>query len=82
MNVLLASSRISILILILILEVLTVWVALVDATPENGCMQMVKGGHASGKTGSHTIGTTTSTWYTELGEDPNPAPNLYSYLKL
>lgn len=28
--------------------VLTVWVALVDATPENGCMQMVRGAHKSG----------------------------------
>jgi len=43
-------------------QVLTVWVALVEATPENGCMQFVKGGHRTGKTGSHTIGTTTATW--------------------
>ena len=38
-------------------QVLTVWVALVDATVENGCMQMVRGGHRSGKTARHTIGT-------------------------
>lgn len=31
---------------------LTVWVALVDATKENGCMQMLKKGHQSGKTAS------------------------------
>lgn len=50
-------------------EVLTVWVALVDASIENGCMQFVKGGHKSGLTASHTIGSTTSTWYTELSEE-------------
>jgi len=50
-------------------KVLTVWCALVDAFPENGCMQMVKGGHISGKTADHTIGSTTSTWYTELTEE-------------
>jgi hypothetical protein len=49
-------------------RVLTVWVALVDADVENGCMQFVRAGHASGKTAPHTIGTTTSTWYTELSE--------------
>lgn len=32
-------------------------------------MQMMKGGHKLGKTASHTIGTTTSTWYTEVSED-------------
>ena len=47
---------------------LTVWVSLVDATRENGCLQFVRGGHKSGKTARHTIGTTTSTWYTELDE--------------
>ena len=50
-------------------KVLTVWAALVDATVENGCMQMMKGAHACGKTASHTIGTTTSTWYTEVSEE-------------
>eukprot|EP00658_Telonema_sp_P-2_P010493 TRINITY_DN13954_c0_g1_i3.p1 TRINITY_DN13954_c0_g1~~TRINITY_DN13954_c0_g1_i3.p1 ORF type:complete len:390 (-),score=92.31 TRINITY_DN13954_c0_g1_i3:83-1252(-) len=49
-------------------RVLTFWVALVDATVENGCMQMIRGGHRSGRTGTHTIGTTTSTWYTEMDE--------------
>ena len=49
-------------------HVITVWVSLVDATIENGCMQFVRGGHASGKTAAHTIGTTTRTWYTELSE--------------
>eukprot|EP01051_Picozoa_sp_SAG22_P000907 SAG22_NODE_30_length_28348_cov_12.488584_4_plen_452_part_00 len=49
-------------------QVLTVWVALVDANRQNGCMQMLKKGHASGKTASHTIGTSTATWYTEATE--------------
>ena len=46
----------------------TVWVAFVDATVENGCMQMIKGGHKKGKTATHTVGTTSSTWYTEVSE--------------
>ena len=50
-------------------KVLTVWAALVDAFPENGCMQMVKGGHKKGVTADHTIGSTTSTWYTEVSEE-------------
>lgn len=29
-------------------------------------MQFVRGGHRSGRTARHTIGTTTPTWYTEL----------------
>jgi len=49
-------------------EVLTVWFSLVDATVENGCLQMVKGAHKSGKTATHTVVTTTSTWYTEVDE--------------
>ena len=31
-------------------------------------MEMMKGGHKSGKTATHTIGTSTSTWYTEVSE--------------
>ena len=31
-------------------------------------MQIVKGGNKTGKTAKHTIGTTTSTWYTEISE--------------
>jgi hypothetical protein len=50
-------------------RVLTVWVALVDATTENGCMEMMKAGHKTGKTATHTIGTSTSTWYTEVSEE-------------
>eukprot|EP00041_Stephanoeca_diplocostata_P030762 m.939477 g.939477 ORF g.939477 m.939477 type:complete len:270 (+) comp23823_c1_seq31:85-894(+) len=50
-------------------KVITIWVALVDATVENGCMQMVKGGHRKGETASHTIGSSTTTWYTEMSED-------------
>jgi hypothetical protein len=50
-------------------HVITVWVSLVDATAENGCMQFVRGAHASGRTARHTVGTTTRTWYTELSEE-------------
>jgi hypothetical protein len=49
-------------------HVMTVWVSLVDATRENGCMQFVRGAHKSGRTARHTIGTTTRTWYTEVSE--------------
>ena len=48
--------------------VVTVWIALVDANVTNGCLQVIRGGHLSGKTATHTIGTTTRTWYTELDE--------------
>lgn len=47
---------------------LTIWTPLVDATVENGCMQVVKGAHVTGKTAKHTVGTTTNSWYTELSE--------------
>lgn len=50
-------------------HVMTVWVSLVDAKIENGCMQYVRGAHYSGKTARHTIGTSTSTWYTELSKE-------------
>ncbi len=49
-------------------HVITVWVSLVDASVANGCMQFVRGGHRSGNTARHTIGSTTRTWYTELSE--------------
>ena len=49
-------------------QILTVWVALVDATVGNGCLEFVRGAHRTGRTASHTIGTTTATWYTELDE--------------
>ena len=46
------------------------WVPLQDVREAlgNGCMQFVEGGHQTGKTARHTIGTSTSTWYTELEE--------------
>jgi len=50
-------------------NVMTVWVALVDATKENGCMQFVRAAHRSGKVANHTIGSSTTTWYTELAEN-------------
>eukprot|EP00941_MAST-03F_sp_MAST-3F-sp1_P002569 g2569.t1 len=59
-------------------HVLTVWVALVDSSTENGCMQYIKGGHLSGKTARHVIGKSTTTWYTEL--DMNTvATDLFDY---
>jgi len=49
--------------------VITFWISLVDANRENGCMQFIRGGHQSGITATHSIGTTTKTWYTELSEE-------------
>ncbi len=43
-------------------HIVTGWIALVDATVENGCMQFLRRGNASGRTARHTIGTTTATW--------------------
>merc|ERR1712137_627422 len=39
-----------------------------DSTVNNGCMQFVRGGHRTGHVARHTIGTSTTTWYTELSE--------------
>ena len=63
-------------------HVITVWVSLVDANIENGCIQFVKGGHMSGKTARHTIGTTTRTWYTELAVDDMKSDLFTSALAL
>ena len=69
-------------------HVLTVWVALVDANVDNGCMQFIRGGHKSGKTARHTIGSTTRTWYTEtsvedltkdlFGEGDNASDHIFT----
>jgi ectoine hydroxylase-related dioxygenase (phytanoyl-CoA dioxygenase family) len=32
----------------------TAWVPLLDATPSNGCMQVIKRGHMPGKTVKHS----------------------------
>lgn len=47
----------------------TVWVPLIDTHVKNGCMQMVKGSHKSGVTSKHTLGSTTSTWFTETNDE-------------
>ncbi|KAI6655003.1 hypothetical protein LOD99_2292 [Oopsacas minuta] len=44
---------------------LTAWIPLIDATTKNGCMQMVPGGHKSGKVITHT-GCPGETWYIEI----------------
>lgn len=49
-------------------NILTIWLSLVDATRDDGCLQFVRGGHRSGKVANHTIGSTTTTWYTESTE--------------
>lgn len=44
---------------------LTAWVPLVDATAENGCMQVIRGGHRTGRAATHTC-CVGGTWYTEV----------------
>ena len=44
---------------------LTAWIPLIDATVENGCMQVVPGGHRMGRVLTHT-GCTGETWYIEI----------------
>lgn len=43
------------------------WIPLVDACEQNGCMQVLKGGHASGQTARHTC-CQGGTWYVEMDE--------------
>ncbi|KAL4452431.1 hypothetical protein ABPG75_008093 [Micractinium tetrahymenae] len=45
----------------------TAWIPLVNATRRNGCMQVVRGGHRSGKTAPHT-GCAGGTWYLSMDE--------------
>lgn len=46
----------------------TAWIPLLDATKENGCMQVVRGGHRRGITATHTC-CAGNTWYVDLAED-------------
>lgn len=46
----------------------TAWIPFLDATPENGCMQMAKNGHKSGKVALHTC-CQGPTWYITLEEE-------------
>lgn len=43
------------------------WIPLVDANEQNGCMQVLKGGHRSGQTARHTC-CQGGTWYVEMDE--------------
>ncbi|XP_076436301.1 1-deoxypentalenic acid 11-beta-hydroxylase-like isoform X2 [Babylonia areolata] len=46
----------------------TAWVPFLNAIPENGCMQMARNGHKSGRVAVHTC-CAGSTWYITLEED-------------
>ncbi|GFO22437.1 phytanoyl-coa dioxygenase domain-containing protein 1-like protein [Plakobranchus ocellatus] len=46
----------------------TAWIPLLDATKENGCLEVVRGGHRTGRVARH-IGCYKDTWYLSLPED-------------
>ncbi|ESO90037.1 hypothetical protein LOTGIDRAFT_233877 [Lottia gigantea] len=46
----------------------TAWIPFLDATPENGCMQVVEKGHKTGKVADHQC-CYGGTWYVMLFED-------------
>ncbi|CAH1232779.1 Hypp506 [Branchiostoma lanceolatum] len=46
----------------------TAWIPLLDANKDNGCMQVVRGGHRKGITARHLC-CVGGTWYVELPED-------------
>ncbi|KAK7094837.1 1-deoxypentalenic acid 11-beta-hydroxylase-like [Littorina saxatilis] len=46
----------------------TAWIPFLDAVPENGCMQMAKNGHKSGKVAVHSC-CQGPTWYIMLDEE-------------
>ena len=43
------------------------WIPLVNASEHNGCMQVLKGGHRTGQTATHTC-CQGGTWYVEMDE--------------
>ena len=53
-------------------ELVSAWVAIDDATPENGCMSMVPRSHTWGEYPGGTIGITPDTW--EPANDPARVP--------
>jgi len=46
----------------------TAWIPFVNATKQNGCMQVVRRGHLPGKTAGH-VGCWSNTWYVELTDE-------------
>lgn len=46
---------------------LTAWIPMIDANRVNGCMQVVRGGHRSGRVAEHTC-CVGGTWYVDLPE--------------
>eukprot|EP00058_Branchiostoma_floridae_P011228 XP_002596716.1 hypothetical protein BRAFLDRAFT_78384 [Branchiostoma floridae] len=46
----------------------TAWIPLLDATVQNGCMQMVRGGHRKGVLATHVC-CTGGTWYVEMAKE-------------
>ena len=46
----------------------TTWIPLIDATLDNGCMQVASGGHKKGITATHTC-CAGPTWYVDLAEE-------------
>jgi len=52
--------------------ILTAWVPLIDANVENGCMQVMKGGHKTGNIAPHT-GCSGQTWHIEAVTNELPS---------
>ncbi|KAH9505053.1 hypothetical protein Btru_061527 [Bulinus truncatus] len=46
----------------------TAWIPMLDATEENGCMEVISGGHLPGKVVRHTC-CWKDTWYIEMDEE-------------
>ncbi|XP_059148123.1 uncharacterized protein LOC131935636 [Physella acuta] len=46
----------------------TAWIPFLDANEENGCMEVISGGHLAGKVARHT-GCWRDTWYIETDEE-------------